>query len=164
MAKLPALLLCSLLVAAASAAAVEPSAPGGERAAVLAVVDAFFKAMHSRDDAAVRDTFAPKTRFAYGRPDGATYALGQEDIEEFSEQARKAPEPYIERIWSPEVLIDGRMAVVWARYDFHRGGRFSHNGRDCYVLLKTGDGWKIVSLVFTVEPGDRTEHPSGPPK
>jgi len=164
MTQLPVLFLCALFVAARPAAAGEPVAPDGERAAVLAVVEAFFQAMHSRDDAAMRDTFAPKTRFAYGRADGTGYALGQEDIEEFSEQARKAPEVYTERIWSPEVLIDGRMAVVWARYDFHRDGRFSHNGRDCYVLLKAGDGWKIVSLVFTVEPGDRTEHPFGPPK
>ena len=158
-----ALLLCSTLIGAATASAAGLPAPVGEREAVLAVVESFFQAMQSRDGAAMRAAFQPKTRFAYGGPAGSGYAVSQADIEEFSERAQKDPQAYNERMWSPEVLIDGRVAVVWARYDFHRGAKFSHNGRDCYVLLKTDNGWKIVSLVFSVEPGDRTENPSGPP-
>ena len=60
--------------------------------------------------------------------------------------------------------VEGRIAVVWTRYDFHRAGKMSHNGTDCFTLLKTDQGWKIVNGAYTVEPSDRTENPSGPPK
>ena len=58
---------------------------------------------------------------------------------------------------------DGRIAVVWTRYDFHRDGKMSHNGTDCFTLLKTDAGWKIVCLAYSVEPATQTENPAGPP-
>ena len=146
-----------------------PAMAGGvvdasERAAVLKVVDAFFSAMEARDADAIRKLYQPKTQFVSGAPSKEGYALTQQSIEEFIPAAKQAPGAFLERTWSPEVLLDGRVAVVWARHDFHTGSKFSHNGRDCYVLLKTDQGWKIVSLVFSVEPAPHTENPAGPPK
>ena len=51
-----------------------------------------------------------------------------------------------ERIWDPEVRIDGDVAQVWAYYTFHRNGAFSHCGVDAFMLLKVGGEWKITQL------------------
>ncbi|MSU23068.1 MAG: hypothetical protein EXS32_04510 [Opitutus sp.] len=70
---------------------------------------------------------------------------------------------WLERMWTPTVHLDGRLAVVWTRYDFHLNGKMSHNGSDCFTLLKTDQGWKIASAAYSIEPGSRTENPAGPP-
>jgi len=41
--------------------------------------------------------------------------------------------------------------VVWAAYDFHLDGAFSHCGIDNFSLVKIGEEWKVVSLTYTVE-------------
>jgi hypothetical protein len=54
-------------------------------------------------------------------------------------------------MWDPTVLIDGDIAMVWTRYDFHIDGEFSHCGVDAVLLLRTDDGWRIASLAWTSE-------------
>jgi hypothetical protein len=53
-------------------------------------------------------------------------------------------------MWDPEVRIDGPMATLWAPYDFHRSGEFSHCGVDAFQLALKEDGWRIVSIIYTV--------------
>ncbi|HXU99786.1 MAG TPA: nuclear transport factor 2 family protein [Caulobacteraceae bacterium] len=149
-------LIAGLAIVAATAGA-QPANP--ERGAVLKTVEAFFAAMQARDPAAIAALVQPGAQFTQIGPGPG--GPEQESVEAFLPQARHAPEAWLERVWSPEVRVDGRLAMVWSRYDFHRGARFSHNGRDLYVLARTAHGWKIVSLVFTVEPGERTEDPAG---
>ena len=72
------------------------------------------------------------------------------------------PRPYLERLWEPVVLIDGDIAMVWARYDFWLGEVFSHGGTDVVVLLRTDAGWKIASFAWSVET-EATDTPLGPP-
>ena len=45
--------------------------------------------------------------------------------------------------------MSGTLATVWADYDFHFGKTFSHCGVDAVQLLKTAEGWKIVSIADT---------------
>ena len=153
-------ILCLSVGGIASAA----ETPRADRAAVLKVVNSFFEAMQARDVETIRNIYQPQTQFVWRVPSPGGVNVQQGSVEAFIQDVEAAPQPFLERIWSPTVNIEGGVAVVWARYDFHRGAKFSHNGRDCYVLLKTSDGWKIVSLVFSVEPGVRTENPLGPPR
>lgn len=139
------------------------AAADAERTAVVAVVQRFFDAMSTRHEAGMREVFHPGTQFAWGKPTEGGITVSNQTIEAFAVRAAGAKERYLERMWNPTVHVDGRIAVVWARYDFHVGEKFSHNGIDCFTLLKSDQGWKIVSLVFSVEPGPRTEHPAGPP-
>ena len=64
------------------------------------------------------------------------------------------------RHWN--LSVDGDVATVWTRYDFFIDGAFSHGGTDVIVLLRTDDGWRIASLVWTVET-DPEPSPLGPP-
>jgi hypothetical protein len=70
-------------------------------------------------------------------------------VSDFIEALGRATEPWNERMFNPEVRIDGALASVWTAYDFHLGEKFSHCGVDAFHLLKTGAGWKIVSLSDT---------------
>jgi hypothetical protein len=70
----------------------------------------------------------------------------------------------LERMWDPEVRIQGAIAAVWTRYDFHRDGKFSHCGTDAFNLVKTAEGWKIASAMWTVERTGCVPSPLGPPK
>src|SRR6185369_6170731 len=51
-----------------------------------------------------------------------------------------------ERIYDPEVRIDGDVAQVWAYYTFHRNATFSHCGIDAFMLVKVASTWKITQL------------------
>jgi len=66
-------------------------------------------------------------------------------------------------MWDPNVLIHKEIAVVWAKYDFHREGKFSHCGVDAFNLVKTPEGWKISGIIYTVEKEGCGESPIGPP-
>jgi len=67
----------------------------------------------------------------------------------FIEALGRANEAWNERMFAPEVRIDGTLATVWTEYDFHLGSQFSHCGVDAFQLLKTSAGWKIVALSDT---------------
>ena len=51
-----------------------------------------------------------------------------------------------ERMYEPEVRIDGDVAQVWGYYTFHRTTTFSHCGVDAFMLVKIGPTWKITHL------------------
>jgi hypothetical protein len=54
-----------------------------------------------------------------------------------------------ERVFAPEVRIDGNLASVWTFYTLHVGERFIHCGYDAFQLLRVGDAWKIVNVADT---------------
>ena len=57
---------------------------------------------------------------------------------------------YDERIVFGGIKIDGPLASVWAHYKFYLGDTFSHCGVNFFQLAKTGDGWKITHIEYTV--------------
>ena len=140
----------SVILCLATAAGVRAADPAEEKAA-LATVQRLFDAMAARDAAAVRDVLLPDGRIASVRENGGAATLGGSTHAEFVERIGTAKEPLRERIWDPQVMVHGRIAMVWAPYDFHRGDQFSHCGVDLISLVKTAEGWKISGLTYTVE-------------
>ena len=129
---------------------------------VLAVIDEFFAAMTARDAERMAAVISEDGRI-YGyresadglqiiRPSHAAYLEGLE-------RAETVP---VERYWEPTVLVHDRLATVWTPYDFHSGGQFSHCGINNFSLLKTGDGWLITGVVFSIEIEDCEPSPLGP--
>jgi ketosteroid isomerase-like protein len=145
-----ALAAALLLLPTATARA---SGPQDDARDVLAVVQRLFDAMKAKDTAAVRAVFEPRARLVgmRTRQDGTVVLqhLGVDDFVGFI--GRDARGPWIERAFEPEVRVRGTLATVWASYDFHFGKEFSHCGVDAVQLLRTADGWKIVSLADTFE-------------
>ena len=73
-------------------------------------------------------------------------------------------ERLLERFWAPVVHVHGPLAEVWAPYDFHVDGRFSHCGVDSFSLVRTAAGWQIAGIVYTVETTGCAASPLGPPR
>jgi hypothetical protein len=58
---------------------------------------------------------------------------------------------FVEKMAQPEVKVFGDMALVYGRYTFHVGDKFSHCGTNSFHLVRTLDGWKIANAASTLE-------------
>lgn len=126
-------------------------AAAAEEKAVLAVVQRLFDAMAARDSAAALSVLLPEGRYFSVRENGAQVTVGGTSHKEFAERLASGKGQMLERMSSPQVLVHGRIAVVWTPYDFHRDGKYSHRGVDAFQLVKTAEGWKIASFMYTIE-------------
>lgn len=159
----PLLLMLALPLSAAEVAAPSGTAPT-DRDQVLQSVQGFFDALGANDGDALKRLFVPGAQLTIAPRGGQpATAVRQRTIEQQIESAKTNQDVFLERGWNPTVLIEGRIAMVWMPYDFHRNGTFSHNGIDVFVLMKLEDGWRIVSAAWTAEPGGQTKHPAGAP-
>ena len=139
----------SLLILASAANAQTSAAVPDEREAVLAVVQRLWNGMKARDTALVRSVFdssATLTRIATRNGEARVQVM---PLSGFIEALGRATDAWNERMFAPEVRVDGSLAIVWTEYDFHLGSQFSHCGVDAFQLLKTSAGWKIVALSDT---------------
>ena len=118
------------------------------------VVDAaqrLFDGMEKRDSAALRAALLPGAQFvAVVERDGQLVVRVMSADEFIIGVPKRTAVPH-ERMWSPEVRIDGGIATVWAPYNFHNGESFSHCGVDSFQLVNTTNGWKIAGIAYTVQ-------------
>lgn len=139
----------------------QPS-PEAERR-VLAAVQQFFDSMAKRDVERAREVLIPEGRFTSVRvEDGKDIVRGFTN-REYLEDLASGKEEELERMWEPKVRIEGRIATVWTRYDFHSDGVFSHCGVDAFDLVLDEGRWKIAGGVYTVQRENCPESPLGPP-
>jgi hypothetical protein len=136
---------------AASAPAAPATTPAADRAEVLGVVKKLFDAMRAGDSSAARAVFHPQAQLSstlVGR-DGTP----QVRIDSLPSFLKSLGTPHAE-VWdertSGEIVhLDGPLAVVWTRYAFYAGTKFSHCGVDAFQMARTAAGWRIVSLIDT---------------
>nr|MBI1232231.1 hypothetical protein [Cytophagales bacterium] len=57
-----------------------------------------------------------------------------------------------ERALRYDIQLHQDIAVAWVPYTLHVNQDFSHCGVDVFTFLRTNDGWKIVSLAYSIEP------------
>jgi hypothetical protein len=109
-----------------------------------------FNGMAAHDAATIRSTMLPDARLYSVREDGTPAPAIP--VGDFADRIALLKEDLLERFTrQPSVLIRGRMAEVWGKYEFLRGSKFHHCGVDSATLLKTAEGWKIATIVYTVE-------------
>lgn len=124
-----------------------------ERQAILASLQKLWDGMRTKDTTLLRSAFVPGARLLGVR----TRQGGESVVQNITEQqfaeavARDTRGAWLERLFDPEVRIDGTMATVWGAYDFHLGGTFSHCGTDAFQMLKVGTEWKIASVADTFQ-------------
>jgi len=170
-----ALLLPSLACAApelpdASPDGEEPGtaafAPSPEdRAAVVATVQTVFDALEAGDGELLRSVLAPDLVMRYAETRDGETTLGASTVPALVTRIESSPVRLVERMWDPEVRVDGTLATLWAPYDFYIGDELSHCGVDAATLLRREDGsWQIVALSWTrAQPPACALHPEGPP-
>lgn len=121
-----------------------------EEKKVLEVVQRFFDALEKQDTVAFQQMFLKDARNFAARvlPDSAVIrsqtstAMRLDPSQVIRERMRPA---------STEVKIHKGIAMVWAPYDLWVNGIFMHCGVDVFTLIKSTSGWKIASLVYTME-------------
>jgi hypothetical protein len=146
-----------LLITAVQLCAAESS----DEKDVVAAVQKLFDAMSTHDSDAARAVIVPEGRLFSANDDGK---VSSQTLEEFAGRFSTAKAQMLERIWNPKVFIRGRIAHVWAEYDFHLNGKFHHCGVDSIALVKSADGWKISDIEDTRETTGCAPSPLGPPR
>ena len=134
------------------------------RAEVLVTIRAALSTLGDRNVEAHRELFLPEaTITAVALRDGER-TIRVSTLEESINSIAAVTVPMVERIWDPEVRVDGEVAIVWAPYDFYINDSFSHCGHDGFQLVRTDRGWRLASLIYTVEqPPDCELQPDGVP-
>ena len=123
-------------------------AQDADRTAVLATVQKLFDAMRTRDTVLLAQQFDSTARLLGVATRDGVQSLRLTSPSQFGAAVARAPaaDVWNERIFDPEVRIDGPVAQVWAYYTFHRSLTFSHCGIDAFMLVKVGTAWKITQL------------------
>ena len=146
-----------------TAGSLRAQAPAADAAPVLASVQRLFDAMARHDTATARTLLLPGTRFTALPSDSAPARPRAQSDSAFLRMLATRPERLLERMWAPAVQVQGAIATVWAPYDFHIDGRWSHCGIDTITLLRTADGWQVAGLVYTVQRRGCAPSPLGAP-
>ena len=142
-----------------------PSTPRTpDEKAVLAAAQQFFDTMASRDVDGAAAVLDPAGDFVSVRWDSdGTPIVRRATVQSYLESLETDSSAYLERMWDAEVRIQGPIAAVWAPYDFHVDGDFSHCGMDAFQLLLTDKGWIVTGATYTVERTGCSASPLGPP-
>ena len=115
----------------------------------IATVQKTFNAMAAHDGVKIRATMLPDARLYAVRNENPPASTS---VDDFANQIASLKGDLLERFTAqPSVSIRGRMAQVWGEYEFLRDGKFQHCGVDSVSLLKTAEGWKIATIVYTAE-------------
>jgi Domain of unknown function (DUF4440) len=136
-----------------------------DRAEVIAAVQSLFDSMAKPDVELAKKILMPDARLlSAGERDGKVVVRPSTAEAFISGLSNPNRGRQLERMWDPEVRLQGSIAQVWTRYDFHNNGTFSHCGIDAFSLVKADDGWKIASAMWTIERSGCAPSPLGPPK
>ena len=123
---------------------------GGEEGVVTQLAHDFMRALSSRDTDALDALLAPQAMLYSVRKGEEGPIYGVRTRESFLGGLQGGSSVFLERIWDPVVEVSGGVAVVWAPYDFHLDGVFSHCGVDVLTFLKLVDGWKVANVTYDV--------------
>jgi hypothetical protein len=122
---------------------------GSDETDAVAVAQKAFDGIAGHDAAMLKSVMLPDARIYSVRDAANPAGISGEDM---ATRIASTPGALLERfIGAPSVSIHGRIAQVWGEYEFLRDGKFSHCGVDSFSLLKTADGWKIATIVYTAE-------------
>lgn len=132
------------------------------RAAALAVADSALAAISSGNMVGFTDLMLPEAvLFPTSTRDGVSRYRARTRQEQRSASMDVS---ISERGWSPEVRVDGPVAMVWYPYDLYLDGKWSHCGVDIFTLVRHEGKWRIAAMAWSAEqPPACEKHPKGPP-
>ena len=133
---------------------------GAPESSPVQAAQSLFDVMTKHDAEAGKKLFIPETTMSSVHDDGKATVV---PAEQWLTRIGSSKDSLLERMWNPQVLQHGAIAVVWGSYDFHLNGKFHHCGVDSFNLIKTEAGWKIASVSYTSETIGCSPSPLGPP-
>jgi hypothetical protein len=134
----------------AQTAATPASAQAPQDTAVLAVINRMFEGFAKKDTTIIRSTLHDDVKLvtAVTNREGKAVVLST-PMDKFLQGIASAPGKLDERLFDPEVRVDGNLATVWVLYEFWHDDKYSHCGFDSFQLARTEAGWKIFSIADT---------------
>jgi len=135
-------------------------AQSAEETAVIETVQAVFDGINTKNTDLIRSVMTAEAILYSTSSDDGMPSHRFTSGEQFAVGIAGAEDEFHERMFEYEIQVREGVALVWANYDFHVAGKFSHCGVDTFSLVKTGGGWRVASLTYTVE---RTGCPERPP-
>ncbi len=151
--------LVSALAACTTTGATTTASPAPAGAAkspyeseILATVDRFLLAIGNHDDAALEEILITE-----GVSWIQTITPGNErPVRPYTNASMMEPDPdadpFIERYWSPTVMVRGLLAQVWAPYELRDNGEQVHCGIDAFQMVHLDGAWRVASILSTMEP------------
>jgi hypothetical protein len=156
--------LIAVLVGAASAPVSLLGAQTNDSAAVVSVAQELLRAISTKDTAAARRVMLPGAivmSVVTPATPGAAPSL-RSDVD-FYRSLTSGPQRFLERMWTPTVILHGALAEVHAPYDFHVDGKFSHCGTDVFTIVRAKGEWLVSAIVYTVQRTGCAPSPLGAP-
>ena len=152
MTRLPwSLLMGSLLVGCSqSDATLHEVAVSAEEQQVVTVVEQLFNGIESQDTVLLGRLLDSGAQLVSVREVDGAPRWARRTKADFLAGIATNDVTMIERMWDPEVRIDGDIATLWAPYDFHIDGEFSHCGYDGFHLIRQDGSWLISAITYTV--------------
>lgn len=154
LAALPVLLL------ALSAAAAQGSVPAED--AIHDVIRQFQQSIVSKDGARLRGLFLPGSQSWYSvaserelqqrrahKADAARFRASSHDS--FARNIEQSKDAEEERFSNIRIHTDGAVASVHFDFVYLSNGKPTNQGQEAWQLIFTDAGWKIVSLVYSVD-------------
>lgn len=111
-----------------------------------------FSAMKSVDSVALKSCFTSNAllHISQVKPEGNV--VREVPATKFIQNVMtRKPGEMDERVlsWGP-ILIDQEIATAWVPYEFYLNGKFSHKGVDVFIFVKSGNEFKIKTLLYNM--------------
>lgn len=159
--------------AAAPRLDVNTGASGADHAAIQVVVGAFFRAIRERDQAGFDALFldGPRTwQPVLSDPALARVRSSKPQARKLRYLAARTPQSMLvsiandprsseERYRGLHIDSDGDLAQVWFDYVFLSDGQATNHGVESWQLVRTEEGWKIISVAWSVNDPDAGRDP-----
>lgn len=150
--KAPTLLITlSLFFCSAFGQSAKSEDKGAAAKEALGVVNKLFDAMRAKDADAMRALFSAEGQLAATQRRNGEPSVRVFNGEAFAKLIIETKGVLKERMYKPETLVNGDLAIVRGRYGFYVDDRFSHCGMNSFHLMRMADGWKIVNAASTIE-------------
>ena len=122
--------------------------PAIDHQAVLAPINRLFAAFEAGDAAGVLKVVYPDGRVTAVGTLRSGSGLRQESWTQFA--ARLKPgQGFVETISDPAIEVDGDVAMVWAPFVVHVGGKVGNCGFDHFDLVREHGVWKVMNITFS---------------
>lgn len=111
-----------------------------------------FSAMKSVDSVALKSCFTSNAMLHISQVKPEGNALREVPADKFIQNVMtRKPGDMDERVlsWGP-ILIDQEIATAWVPYEFYFNGKFTHKGVDVFIFVKSGNEFKIKTLLYNM--------------
>ena len=151
-----------LLLAVTLAASLAAPARAADTDAIRQVVQRFQSAIVARDGKTLGSLFVQDGGSWVSVLDDAEYAAAKarnpaakklmaSTWQKFADFVQHGAKPVEERVCDVRFDTNGTVASVWFDFDFLVDGKVTNRGSETWQLVRTGDGWKIQAMLYSVD-------------